>query len=496
MRLYYWDGPGPDKKNWGDQLNPFILSKMNQDFEHADPKDAELVIIGSILEHLPYGWRGTICGVGKLYQNNRIYLGDARVFALRGHLTLAGVTGLKTTPVLGDPGLLVSRFVPQPVAKHHLGILPHWRDHDLYRRFNQGHLIDPFQPPEKVIKEIASCKQLITSSLHGIIVADAFGIPRQAELFARAETEGGDFKYRDYTSVYEEHPHFGHMHRPPRHKIEKIQDDLYRALQIAVGIDLPDAVESRRSPQLSLLVPFRDDGEHRSRVWRWLRRHWRMGGMNAEIIQGWDYHPIFSKAVAINNAASLARGRILALLDADAYLDPAVLTASANQLDESIIHQQRTWHMPYRRLYRLNEGRTLAMLGSNPPQPPLTAVPLPEHLEAGGFPYVGHQYGAMAQVMPIEAFKEAEGMDPRMRGWGGEDVSFLNAVDALWGHHEVCDNQIMHLWHAKIGNNHLTRQWVGQPWIAPNSRLGQRYTMAIGEPKQMRGLADEHPLDW
>jgi hypothetical protein len=115
----------------------------------------------------------------------------------------------------------------------------------------------------------------------------------------------------------------------------------------------------------------------------------------------------------------------------------------------------------------------------------------------GGYspsPGAGHQYGAMAQMMPREAFYTVGGMDPRFRGWGSEDVSMLRALDTLWGQHEVEAGPILHLWHHRLGNNHLNRRWVGQSWEVANSRLAQRYAGAYAEPEYMRGLADEHPL--
>jgi hypothetical protein len=56
----------------------------------------------------------------------------------------------------------------------------------------------------------------------------------------------------------------------PRDRVEQIQNDLYQAIQIATGIDLGEP--DRLHPQVSLIVPFRDDGEHRARVWKWLRQ--------------------------------------------------------------------------------------------------------------------------------------------------------------------------------------------------------------------------------
>lgn len=520
MKIYWWrpepDYPrsadaaislrGPRIRNFGDELTHLIMKKMGHTYEWASPCASELVITGSILEHLPdHHWAGTVCGAGKLYEDSRIHLSDARVIALRGKLTLAGCRGVKGTPVLGDPGLLVPRWIRQPVAKYDLGVLPHWNDRHLRHRFSYGHFIDPLWPPEKVIEEIASCRRLVTSSLHGMIVADAYGIPRQIEQDERAHEHGGDFKFRDYASVYDEHPHFGHMWTPPRERVERIQNDLYQALQIATGIDLGEP--DRLHPQVSLLVPFRDDGEHRGRVWRWLRKYWRERFPTAEIIQGWDDGTPFSKAAAVNRAASIARGRIFVVLDADAYLHPAVLQNCANQIDEALHNGGRAWFMPYTHLFRLNHETTLQLLQTNPERP--IHMPPPDdwcepkigesgHEPPGGTSH-GHQYGAMAQVVPREAFELVGGFDPQFSGWGGEDWSFLKSLDTLYCQHEVKEADVMHFWHARVGRDWWDRQWVGQSWATANSRLAQRYSAASTEVGAMRSLCDEHPLppfDW
>jgi hypothetical protein len=513
MKAYWWrgdDGPkGPKTNNFGDRITAYVLNQLGLTNEWAEPEDAELILVGSILEQLPHDWSGTICGAGKLHERSRIHLSDARVFALRGKLTLAGVTGLGgQKPVLGDPGLLVSHWVRQPVAKYDLGVVPHWSDKELAGRYSYGHVIDPTQTVQKVVEEIAACKRIVSSSLHGCIVADAFGIPRRAEMPSTPASadkllphedskNGGDFKFRDYASVFDGDPHFGEMWLAPRHRVEEIQRDLFNAITTATGIDL--STENRRHPQVSMLVPFRDDGEHRSVVWNWLRRYWRATFPEAEIIQGTDHGTPFSKAVAVNHAASLARGRTFVVIDADAYLPAAVLKGCANDIDLALSKKQREWFIPYNELFRLSEAYTMDLLETSPTTP----IPLPppmsdvEVMPPGASGY-GHTYGAMCQVMPREAFGLVHGMDPRFRGWGGEDQSFLRALDTLYTQHKVVPGDIAHFWHARIGrvDSGMTRRWIGQSWSAANSRLSQRYAQAVAEPSAMRGLANEHPLGW
>ena len=255
-------------------------------------------------------------------------------------------------------------------------------------------------------------------------------------------------------------------------------------------------------PQISLLVPFKDNGEGRAQAWNWLQRFWTAHLKSVEIVVGTPAGLPFNKAVAINQAAKKAKGRIFVILDADAYMDPAVIQACADRIDAALKARKKLWFMPYDKLYRLNPGATAALIRSNPklpykvPSPPpqawLETTPDPSGGHSCNY---GHQYGAMCMVMPREAFTTVNGMDPGFRwGWGSEDACFLKALDTLYTQHEVARADILHLWHTRPGTNWETRKWVGQnaQFGAANSRLAQRYQAAVGEYHWMRALVDEH----
>lgn len=513
MRKVYWWEPQknypPLPPNFGDALNASLLQYLDAESTWAPLDEAELVMVGSILDQLPARWSGTIAGAGLLNPGSKVDLSYARVLALRGKLTAQAVTGLPThrPVVLGDPGLLAPRLVAQPGAHYDLGICPHYSDTELAKRYPSAHLIDVSRPVEQAILGIARCKRIITSSLHGAVVADAYGIPRQIEL---PRWGGGrdavDFKYRDYASIYDTHPHFGEMWTAPHATVERIQNELASVLQVAVGRHTPPEptpapVTIRRrgcSPQISLLIPFRDDAEQRSRTWDWLDRYWWSHLRSAEIIVGSDSGTPFSKACAINAAAEKARGRIFAVLDADVYLDSQVVQNCADAIDAALKAQRRLWFMPYTRHYRIDHEASDKILWSDPSAPyAVSSPPPPSWIEpgTGGSEDYGHKYGAMAQIMPREAFRLAGGFDNRFRGWAGEDVSMMRALDTLYSPHENSDNDLLHLWHSRIGSAEQgqwrSRRWVGQTGVT-NERLGERYQDATGDAGAMRSLVREH----
>lgn len=202
IKAYWWNG----RPNFGDAMAPLLIERftdLSPQWERVGK--ADVVSVGSVLEHLPPLYDGFILGSGRLYPASKVnlYGGTQTVLALRGPLTA------KAWPkdvAIGDPGLLANELVPPMSRTIDLGIVPHWSDDTLAldRRFYSNRwttkVIDPADDPIKVIEAIGQCKKIVASSLHGIIVADAFGIPRRFEYTKRFDREGGRFKFEDYSA--------------------------------------------------------------------------------------------------------------------------------------------------------------------------------------------------------------------------------------------------------------------------------------------------------
>ena len=225
LKAYWWKGePGRYVLNWGDALSDTILNYFNVAHEWAYPENADLVLTGSILEHLPHGWNGTVLGAGKLREHSeiRIRLRNANIIAVRGPLT---AKHLKGDVALGDPGLLASLMVVPRQAFYDVAVLPHWSDPELVQRFPYAHPISPFNGAMWVMNEISKARRLITSSLHGVIVADSMNIPRQAERF-----DESDFKWRDYHASIDAELEFGKLVLANQNQVEKRQEEIRDAL--------------------------------------------------------------------------------------------------------------------------------------------------------------------------------------------------------------------------------------------------------------------------
>lgn len=199
---YYWK----DKPNFGDLLTPHLLRRFTKlRAVWATPEQSELVVTGSILGHLPESWTGVVAGAGKMHESIHIKLPKARVLALRGPLTAKDFKG---NFALAEPGLLADELVPVEDKQYNLGIVPHWTDRELEHdpRFTKysPKIIYVNGDPLKVVRDIGLCRKIVSSSLHGIVLADAFGIPRRIEIAPRMlshpNQEGGLFKWQDYSA--------------------------------------------------------------------------------------------------------------------------------------------------------------------------------------------------------------------------------------------------------------------------------------------------------
>lgn len=226
MKVYYWN----TRPNFGDSIAPLLLEHFSDGNPvYAPAAESEVIVTGSILHHVPANWRGTVLGAGSLYTDSKVPA-YAKYLAVRGPMTIGIVAAHQKVGniALGDPGLLAGELVGPQSRKYELGIVPHWSDTGLVKRF-KGKLIDPAGDPLEVIRQIGSCKKIVASSLHGVILADAFGIPRRIEMTPQFAKEGGDHKFRDHCAAVSVPFEVGKFQSPVFSRVEDRQHELYDA---------------------------------------------------------------------------------------------------------------------------------------------------------------------------------------------------------------------------------------------------------------------------
>ncbi len=199
----YWQ----QEDNIGDKLTPYILKRLfNIDCEFSKGK-GKLLGVGSILSHADKG--DYIWGSGMISPRHLPMSNELNIWALRGPLTKKCLEdfGVKIPEpvVYGDPAILLPLiYSPKKLKMVKTGIVPHYTDlEEAQERYNEQEqkgevrIIDPRLPIEQFIDEISACGYIYSSSLHGLIIADAYGISNERVVFGD-KLVGGDFKFNDY----------------------------------------------------------------------------------------------------------------------------------------------------------------------------------------------------------------------------------------------------------------------------------------------------------
>lgn len=209
-----WATQGVIKHNWGDKLNEWMGRKISGlDVVHRSdvypyPPKTIHYWIGS---HLATGCadpNAVIWGAGCISASVPLVGKPRKICAVRGWLSNERLkqAGLPAPDVVGDAALLLPRLYEpkRNLERRSLGIIPHcfeW-EKEFYRKtrdWDDARVINICGGIEEVIEQIVACDRVISSSLHGIICADAYGVPA-IWLHASNKPTGDGFKFRDYFS--------------------------------------------------------------------------------------------------------------------------------------------------------------------------------------------------------------------------------------------------------------------------------------------------------
>lgn len=187
------------RPNFGDDINPSFMQRLSGKPVRfaADRSKPHLLGAGSILASATTS--SIVVGSGYLKAESGPLPKQATVISVRGLRSLE-LAAIDDHVLLGDPLVLVDTLLDKPIAKKHsTGLVAHVLNvKQMKAKYGRHvHIISPAQRPWDVVEEIASCERIVSQSLHGLIVADAIGIPNL--WWAPSESmAGGRFKFEDY----------------------------------------------------------------------------------------------------------------------------------------------------------------------------------------------------------------------------------------------------------------------------------------------------------
>ncbi len=210
--LYYWDArTWQDFTNFGDILSEKIVERivghrvattLNKSLLTECGK-RKLLALGSIVhmaEDNDVIWCSGINGKHPDRTDKKFYrFTQLDVRAVRGPLTRQFLMdmGIDCPEIYGDPALLLPNLFPEFKKSENPSreyiIIPHYSDEYLF--INHPNMVTVKEDWDEVIRRVLDSKFVIATSLHGVIVAEAFGIPTRYLKVSDAEPL---FKYTDY----------------------------------------------------------------------------------------------------------------------------------------------------------------------------------------------------------------------------------------------------------------------------------------------------------
>jgi pyruvyltransferase len=200
--------------NWGDLIPFEILSffskskKLKEDdvFNVKYPnKNYKIYSTGSVM--LFTKPHSIVWGTGCI-EPNSIGQVPGKIYAVRGPLTRQQLIkkDIFCPEVYGDPALLYPQiYNPKIKKRYEYGIIPHYIEYftphhnEIVKRIEDLgiKIIDICSGNREFINQLLEVEKVVSSSLHGLIVADAYNIPN-SKVNISNRLFGGQFKFNDY----------------------------------------------------------------------------------------------------------------------------------------------------------------------------------------------------------------------------------------------------------------------------------------------------------
>jgi len=210
IKLYWFQGTNEAGKNFGDWLSPKLCEAISgRQVVHTPIKNCDIIAIGSIIHRLKnhfWSHQVHVWGAG-LIEERPQFKTPHHIHAVRGRLTADKLTN-KQVEVLGDPGLLSDILLTDRriEKRFRVGIIPHYTDHrhPFVTEFSHQKgvtVINVFSETIDFLQQVSQCEIILSTSLHGLIIADALNIPN-GWIKLSDNIRGKDFKFADYYSIF------------------------------------------------------------------------------------------------------------------------------------------------------------------------------------------------------------------------------------------------------------------------------------------------------
>lgn len=211
--VVYWDG----RPNFGDMIGPYLISKITGKpvLNILDSTMPGFMAVGSILQLI--NRKGMIVwGTGLMKEPTdqvirKLKSYEPEVLTVRGEETAKCLekAGIKVANMdaLGDPGLIMPFFYTPKLKKNvkQVAICPHYihklKFMSVFSEQTGVEFIDVQNDLESVVDGISASGVCISTSLHGLIISQAYGVPWVWLEVVDDNLAGRDFKFNDFFST-------------------------------------------------------------------------------------------------------------------------------------------------------------------------------------------------------------------------------------------------------------------------------------------------------
>jgi len=215
---------------------------------------------------------------------------------------------------------------------------------------------------------------------------------------------------------------------------------------------------------VAVIVPLRLECPYREQAWSFVQARFAVEQPSWQVITASDDGEPFSKSSAVMRAVRNVSADIVIVHDADVWCEKIDLCLEYVPLSG--------WAIPHYEVFRLSEYATHETY-THHDDPQIDLVERYRGVIGGGIVAVRRD---IIDDVPL---------DPRFRGWGGEDISWGHALRTLIGEPWRGRAPLYHYWHPPAERQSRA---VGSD---ESQQLTLRYCDASRNPDQMRRIVDD-----
>ena len=201
-------------ENWGDDFNYYFSNlifkkkfiKYFGSYYNQKINRKNYIFIGSTINFLTTK-NSIIWGAGIISDEIPLRDKPRKIYAVRGPLTRNFILSqnISCPEIYGDPVLLLPYYYKPKKLKNKIGIVPHYSKlesnilNSILSKNKNIKKIDlkNYVNWEDVVDEITSCEVVLSSSLHGLVIAEAYGVKNIWVKWGE-NLIGNNFKFNDF----------------------------------------------------------------------------------------------------------------------------------------------------------------------------------------------------------------------------------------------------------------------------------------------------------